>query len=195
MHFRCLGRISYLPGAPFWSLLVTSLISFMFVGYRKTDGWRFSFRKFLWDIPPVVILEARVCPILTKKLLSPFAIALGSTVTWSFKINYWEFLVHFFLFITSLIIVHTLRKFFLFVLFGFDRNAFLLFSEGNVVCFYTVCTLMCYTRLDDEVITDRVCYCVLIDAFKPSDNHGNRFLYQIFTLIKGNDSSYIFLNT
>ena len=34
----------------------------------------------------------------------------------------------------------------------------------------------------------------LIDAFKPSDNHGNRFLYRILTLIKGNDFSYIFLN-
>ena len=35
----------------------------------------------------------------------------------------------------------------------------------------------------------------LIYAFKPSDNQGNRFLYRIFTLVRGNDSSYIFLNT
>ena len=160
MHFRCLGRISSLPGAPFLSLFMTSLISFIFVGSRKNDDWRFSFRKFLWDIPPVVISEARVGPILTKKLLNPFAIALASTVTWSFTINWWEFLVHFFLFITSLIIVYTLRKLFFFVIFGFYRNAFLLSSEGNVVYFYTVCTLICYTRLDASVIRYRVCFCV-----------------------------------
>ena len=49
---------------------------------------------------------------------------------------------------------------FYFVLFGFDINAFLLFSEGNVVYFYTVCTLICYTRLDALVIRYRVCSCV-----------------------------------
>ena len=75
IYLRCLGRISSRPGAPYLRLLMTSSISFMFVGFRENGDGRFSVRKFLWDLPPLVFLEEKVGPIITKKLLNPFAIA------------------------------------------------------------------------------------------------------------------------
>ena len=56
------------------------------------------------------------------------------------------------MFIACWIIVHNLRNLFLFCKTCFDKNAFLLFSEENVVYFYTVYTLICNTRLDASVI-------------------------------------------
>ena len=66
IHFRCLGRIPSLPGAPSLSLLMTALISFVLVGSTKNDVWRLSVRTILWDMPSVIIFEARVGPTLTK---------------------------------------------------------------------------------------------------------------------------------
>ena len=114
IHFRCLGRIPSLPGAPSLSLLMTALISFVLVGSTKNAVWRLSVRKFLWDMSSVIIFEARVGPTLTKKLLNPFEITFGSIVTWSFSMNCFEFLVILFLLMTSLTIVQTFRRLFLF---------------------------------------------------------------------------------
>ena len=111
MHFKCLGKISSLPGAQSLSLLITSLISFMFVRSRQKDDWVFSVKKIALRYTSIGYLESKSWSNITKKLLNPFAIAIGSTVTWSFKINCLEFLVLFFFFITSLLIIHILRKF------------------------------------------------------------------------------------
>ena len=113
IHFRCLGRIPSLPGAPSLSLLMTTLISFVLVGSRKNDVCWLSVRKFLWDMPSVLIFEARVSPALTKKLLNPFEITFGSVVT-RFSMICFEFLAILVLLMTPLTIVQTCRRLFLF---------------------------------------------------------------------------------
>ena len=65
----CLGSIPSLPGAPSFRLFITCFTSFVLAGFKKNEDWRLSGIKVLWEIPPVLIFDARVGPMFIKKVV------------------------------------------------------------------------------------------------------------------------------
>ena len=112
IHFKFLATISSLPGAPSLSSLIIFIISTSLVGSRKKDSCWSLCRTLLLESPSLLILEAKVGPMLTKKSLNPFPISLGFVIFLLFDINWSDFFLPFFILITFFMISQTFLRLF-----------------------------------------------------------------------------------